>query len=301
MMEERHRKPGSVRLTDEQYQEMERLGMDNESAYVKYKLNGAQQHLQVLRSERSVEETHADDQSFKETQAAEKSKDALRPESNLNDRLALQRLSLENEQLKSKLDELTQAKEQALDGIHGQVSSMLRDELLKRDFDQSKKDVTRLEKEIERLEKELEKSQDEVEEKDGEIEELVKKLGLIELGKALLPGAVNGLARRYPKEMQGLAETLGELSGEEMSQLPAASLNEEQQNLLNIAEYFRELFDDEQFEQVVQLVSMMGEQIAEDQTVVGKVLYYLKQLAKVRRSQQKQSQQQIEQEQQNEL
>ena len=54
MIEERQRKPGSVRLTDEQYQEMERLGIDNESAYVKHKLNGArngheQQHLQVLR------------------------------------------------------------------------------------------------------------------------------------------------------------------------------------------------------------------------------------------------------------
>lgn len=299
MMEERQRKPGSVRLTEEQYQEMERLGLDNESAYVKYKLNGAQQHLQVLRKE-SLEDTQTKGDLHKETVATGKSMEHPSPSGNLNDRLALQRLSLENEQLKSKLDELTQAKEQALDGIHGQVSSMLRDELLKRDFEQSKKEVTRLEKEIERLEKELEKSQDEVEEKDGEIEELVKKLGLVELGKALLPGAVNGLARKYPKEMQGLAETLGELSGEEMNQLSAASLNEEQQNLLNIAEYFRELFDDEQIEQVVQLVSMMGEQLAEDQTVIGKVVYYLKQLAKVRRSQQKQSQQQMEQEQQNE-
>ena len=95
--------------------------------------------------------------------------------------------------------------------------------------------------------------------------------------------------------MKGLAETLGELSGEEMNQLPAASLSEEQQNLLNIAQYFRELFDDEQFEQVVQLVSMMGEQVGEDETLIGKVVYYLKQLAKVRRSQQKQTENQDKQ------
>ena len=58
MIEERQRKPGSVRLTDEQYQEMERLGIDNESAYVKHKLNGAQQHLQVLRKE-SLQDSHS--------------------------------------------------------------------------------------------------------------------------------------------------------------------------------------------------------------------------------------------------
>ncbi len=278
MIEERQRKPGSVRLTDEQYEEMERLGIDNESAYVKHKLNGAQQHLQVLRKEEHVEQEH---------QYPVQS-EQLPQSGNMADKLALQKLTMENEQLKSKLDEVAQSRTEALDGIHGQVSSMLRDELLKRDFEQSKKETARLEKEIERLEKELEKSEAEVEEKESEVEELVKKLGIVELGKALLPGAVNGLARRYPKEMQGLAETLGELSGEEMSQLPAG-LSEEKQNLLSIAEYFRELFDDEQFEQVVQMISLLGEQITEDETLIGKVVYYLKQLAKVRKSQQMQT------------
>ena len=293
MIEERQRKPGSVRLTDEQYQEMEHLGIDNESAYVKHKLSGAQQHLQVLRKE-PLQGSHSNDRLIKGEETEKEFANHPIQASNLNDRLALQRLSLENEQLKSKLDELTQAKEQALDGIHGQVSSMLQDELLKRDFEQSKKETAQLEKEIERLEKELEKSETEVEEKESEVEELVKKLGIVELGKALLPGAVNGLARRYPKEMQGLAETLGELSGEEMGQLPAG-LSEEKQNLLSIAEYFRELFDDEQFEQVVQMISLLGEQITEDETLIGKVVYYLKQLAKVRKSQQMQAENQNEQ------
>ena len=284
MIEERQRKPGSVRLTDEQYQEMERLGIDNESAYVKHKLNGAQQHLQVLRKEEHVEQEH---QYSVQTEQLPQS-------GNMADKLALQKLTMENEQLRSKLDEVAQLRTEALDGIHGQVSSMLRDELLKRDYEQSKKETAQLEKEIERLEKELEKSKAEVEEKESEVEELVKKLGIVELGKALLPGAVNGLARRYPKEMQGLAETLGELSGEEMSQLPAG-LSEEKQNLLSIAEYFRELFDDEQFEQVVQMISLLGEQITEDETLIGKVVYYLKQLAKVRKSQQMQTENQNEQ------
>ena len=294
MIEERQRKPGSVRLTDEQYQEMERLGIDNESAYVKHKLNGAQQHLQILRKEEHTEREHP--YPVQSEQLPESGSLADKPATTnvLADKLALQKLAMENEQLRSKLDEVAQSRTEALDGIHGQVSSMLRDELLKRDFEQSKKETARLEKEIERLEKELEKSEAEVEEKESEVEELVKKLGIVELGKALLPGAVNGLARKYPKEMQGLSETLGELSGEEISQLPAG-LSEEKQNLLNIAEYFRELFDDEQFEQVVQMISLLGEQITEDETLIGKVVYYLKQLAKVRKSQQMQSENQNEQ------
>jgi len=90
--------------------------------------------------------------------------------------------------------------------------------------------------------------------------------------------------------MQGLASTLGELSGDgDTDKLQAAaSLSEEQQNLLNISEYFRELFDDEQFEQLVQMVSQLGEQIKIDETIITKVIYYLNQLARMRSSKQKQ-------------
>ncbi len=274
-MEERHRKPGSVRLSDEQYEEMERLGIDSESAYVKYKLNGAQQHLQVLRNEEQTQVSAPVEQV---------------PIQSFEDKLALQKLAIENEQLKNKLEEVSASKEETLSGIHDQVSGMLRDELLKRDFEDLKKDVATKDKVINKLERELEKATAQIEDKESEIEELVKKLGLVELGKALLPGAVSGLAKKYPKEMQGLAATLGELSGEEPGQLPAAGqLSEEQQNLLNIAEYFRELFDDEQFEQIIQMISQLGEQIQQDDTVIGKVIYYLNQLSKVKKAQQKQA------------
>lgn len=278
-MEERQRKPGSVRLSDEQYAEMEKLGMDNESAYVKYKLNGAQHRLQVLRN---------DQQPLAGDMLSSAGKQLN--DQNIADKLALQRFTIENEQLKAKLAELSVSKDEVLDGVHSQVSNMLKDELLKRDMDALKKEVQQKEKENEQLQKALEKSEEEVEEKESEIEELVKKIGLVELGKALLPGAVNGLARRFPKEMQGLASTLGELSGDgDTDKLQAAaSLSEEQQNLLNISEYFRELFDDEQFEQLVQMVSQLGEQIKIDETIITKVIYYLNQLARIRSSKQKQ-------------
>ena len=266
MEAERTKKPGSVRLTDAQYEEMERLGVDNESAYVKYKLSGAQQHLQVLRREEPPEP-----QSVVEGSVA--------------DQLAIQRLSLENDQLKSKLNELSRVKEETLSGLHSQVEGLLRDELLKRDFDALKKENNSLQRELEKAEKELAKSEQTIEEKSAEIEELVKKLGLIELGKVLLPGAINGLANRYPQEMQGLASTLGSLSGEGVQQLlPGAGLSQEQQNLLNIAQYFRELFNDEQFEQVVQLVTQLGEQVEQDSTMINKVIYYLNQMAKMRKA-----------------
>lgn len=268
MEAERTKKPGSVRLTDAQYEEMERLGVDNESAYVKYKLSGAQQHLQVLRREEPPE--------FQPQSVVEGS---------VADQLAIQRLSLENDQLKSKLNELSRVKEETLSGLHSQVEGLLRDELLKRDFDALKKENTGLQRELEKAEKELAKSEQTIEEKSAEIEELVKKLGLIELGKVLLPGAINGLANRYPQEMQGLASTLGSLSGEGVQQLlPGAGLSQEQQNLLNIAQYFRELFNDEQFEQVVQLVTQLGEQVEQDSTMINKVIYYLNQMAKMRKA-----------------
>jgi len=281
MEADRIRKPGSVRLTDEQYEEMEALGLENESAYVKYKLSGAQKHLQILRDS--------------PTQDREEKSDAVEKPSEpsvLADKLALQKLSLENEQLKRKLEEVSRSREESLNGIHNQVEGLLKDELLKRDFEAVKKENAGLQKEIDRLEKELEKSEEALEEKSDEIEELVKKLGLVELGKVLLPGAINGLASKYPKEMQGLASTLGSLSGEDVKQLlPAANLSEEQQNLLNIAEYFRELFDDEQFEQVVQMVSQLGEQVKEDATMITKVIYYLNQMSKIRKSKQMQAEQ----------
>ena len=276
MEAERIRKPGSVRLTEEQYEEMAALGLENESAYVKYKLNGAQKHLQVLRnsSELSNQVNH------QQNESSDYLKTTPEP---LEDKLALQKLSMENEQLKQKLEEISRSKEESLSGIHNQVEGLLKDELLKRDFEVAKKENAALQKEIEKLEKELEKSEETIEEKSGEIEELVKKLGLVELGKVLLPGAISGLASKYPKEMQGLATTLGSLSGEDVKQLlPAAGLPEEQQNLLNIAEYFRELFDDEQFEQVIQLISQLGEQIKEDGAMINKVIYYLNQMSKIR-------------------
>ena len=275
MMEERQRKPGSVRLTEEQYREMEQLGLDNESAYVKYKLNGAQQHLQVLRDEQ------------KETPKIDSSPQTEIAPGKLEDRLALQRLSLENEQLKSKLDELTQSKAEALDGIHGQVTALLRDELLQRDFEALKKEAAARQKEMESLEKDLEQSKKAIGEKEGEIRELVKKLGLVEVGKALLPGAVNGLARQFPREMKGLAQTLGELSGEEFPQLTSTGQPaDEQQHLLNVVAYFRELFDEEQFEQVVQLISQLGEQLKEDESLIGKMRYYLDRVTRVKAAQQ---------------
>lgn len=281
MEADRIRRPGSVRLTDEQYEEMEALGLENESAYVKYKLSGAQKHLQVLRDNPArVSKEKPDVASVKVTGDS------------FEDKLALQKLSLENEQLKQKLEEISQNRAESLNGIHNQVEGLLKDELLKRDFDTLKKENAGLLKDIEKLEKELEKSEEALEEKADEIEELVKKLSLVELGKVLLPGAINGLASKYPKELQGLASTLGSLSGEDVKQLlPAANLSEEQQNLLNIAEYFRELFDDEQFEQVVQMVSQLGKQVKEDATMITKVIYYLNQMSKIRKSKQKQTEQ----------
>ena len=266
-MEERqnHRKrnPGAVRLTDEQYEEMELLGLSNESAYVNYKLNG-NGHLKVSRSDaREHENQHSP---------------------YIASQLALQKAAFENQQLREKLEELSRSSEESLNGVSIRVNKMLEEELLRRDYEALKKERDHLSREIEKLEKKLEKAEDKLEEKSQEIEELAKKFGLIELGKTLLPSAISGLAKKYPKELKSLATTLGELAGDEEKMLEATGLNEEQQNLLNIAEYFRSLFDDKQFEQLIEIVSLMGTAVKEDIQLMQKIMYYLNQLSRVRKA-----------------
>ena len=271
----RIRRPGSVRLTDEQYEEMERLGLDSESAYVKHKLNEAQDHLHLMKVDRSVESAVPPNGPAYSMERSD------RPPSGLTDRLAIQRLTLENQRLLEKLGALSEDRESTLDGIPQKVNHLLQQELQKRDLEALKKDNERQEKDIEKLEKLLEKTDASIEDKQHEIEELVKKLGLVEVGKALLPGAISGLSQRYPREMQGLASTLGALSGEEAVGLPAGSLDEEQQQLLQIAQYVRELFDEAQFELFLQMVSQLGEQLQEDEGLIRKMIYYLNQLKKM--------------------
>lgn len=261
--ENRKRNPGAVRLTDEQYEEMEYLGLSNESAYVNYKLNG-NGHLKVSHNDYRENETQ-------------------HPQY-IASQLALQKAAFENKQLKEKLEELTRSSEESLNGVSIRVNKMLQEELLRRDFEALKKERDNLSKEVEKLENKLEKAEDQLEEKAEEIGELTKRFGLIELGKTLLPGAISGLARRYPRELRNLAASLGELTGDEGKMLEASDLNEEQRNLLQIAEYFRSLFDDKQFEQLIEIVSLMGTAIKEDVQLMQKILYYLNQLSRIRKA-----------------
>ena len=81
---------------------------------------------------------------------------------------------------------------------------MLEEELQKRDYEELKKTYAASESKLKKL-------QDNLEETKKENEALVKKLSFVELGKALLPGAITGLAKQYPKQMKGIAGTLGSL------------------------------------------------------------------------------------------
>ena len=267
-MEEFKRKikrPGSVRLSDAQYEEMESLGMDNESAYVKYKLNSAVQHLKVIKEDSLPELSKTTPLNSVAANGIE-------------ERLALQRLEFENRQLQEKLDALHQSKEHTLNGVQHQVGNLLKEELQRRDFEQLKKDHAALQKSLATTEDTLKKSEAKVNEKEAEITALIKKLGLIELGKALLPGAISGLAQRFPSQMQGVANTLGAIGMGAAENEPMQNLEGEQQHLLQIATYFRELFSEAQFEEVVQLVIQLGNVIKIDTKVIQKMSYYLDKL-----------------------
>ncbi|WP_282088285.1 hypothetical protein [Aquimarina algiphila] len=209
-----------------------------------------------------------------------------KPHTNVvEDQLTIQRLSIENQKLQERLEEISKNNQETLNGVHHKVHSLLQEELQKRDFEELKKAYAMRSDKIKELEKSLSESKKETEAKQEEIEALVKKLGFVELGKALLPGAISGLAKQYPKQMQGIAGTLGRLGIPDTADIK----NEDQQHLLQIAEYLQELFTEEQFEQVVQLMIQLGEQIKEDQGLIQKLVYYLNQLQQKKEQRDKES------------
>lgn len=272
-MEAKNRKPGSVRLNEEQYTEMERLGFTNESAYVRYKMDQAQTKLEVLK-------TPEGDQ----IKMLPATKNKVSNHTPIEDQLTIQRLAMENSKLREQLDKLDEHNREALTGINHKVHTLLQEELQKRDYEELKKSYSVSELKVKQLQENLDEAQ-------KEIEALVKKLGFVELGKALLPGAISGLAKQYPKQMQNVAGTLGKLG---LSDGETNTLTENQDHLTQIVHYLQEVFTEEQFEQILQLMIQLGEQIQSDQGLIQKVAYYLNQLQ--RRDNAKQKKTQIESE-----
>ncbi len=267
-MEVRHKKPGSVRLNDRQYQEMEQLGFQSESAYVKYKMEQGQSKLEVLKSpSENVVRTLP-------VVSEKRSHPGV-----MEDQLTIQRLTLENRKLQEKLEEVSKHSEETLSGVHHKVHSMLQEELQKRDYENLKEAFVKSETKIEQLQKSLHESKKETEAKQQEIEALVKKLGFVELGKALLPGAISGLAKQYPKQMQGIAGTLGSLGlSHHIADEHIDEAHKDNEHLLHILHYLKEVCTEEQFEQLIALMMEIAEQIKQDNKLIQKIGYYLNQL-----------------------
>ncbi len=258
-MEAKRRNLGSVRLTDAQYEEMDRLGFTSESAYVRHKMQQAETKLEVLK-------TTQDKNTVRQLSIPGISGVS---NTNIEDQLTIQRLAIENKKLQEQLEQVTQSQQEALNGVHHKVHSMLQEELQKRDYEELKKSYAASESKLKKL-------QENLEEKKKENEALVKKLSFVELGKALLPGAITGLAKQYPKQMKGIAGTLGSLGMTDAKE--NGNTSEEENYLLQVIEHLGELFTEEQFEQVLQLMFQLAEQIKDDQGLLQKIAYYLNQL-----------------------
>lgn len=249
------RKTGSVRLSEVQYTEMQRLGIDSESAYIRHKLEQGQTKLEVLKTPIKTEALN---------------------ETELQEQLTIQRLTLENNQLKNQLETSDHNNREALNGVNQRVHTMLQDELFKRDFETLKKEHTQREAAIKKLEEELSAAKKESASRKEEIEALVKKLGFLELGKAFIPSAISGLAKHYPNQMRGIAGTLGQL-GLEQGEIDSEQIGQED-HLQQVIDYLRDQFSDTQFEQTLQLMMSLAEHIKADTQIIEKVNYYLNQL-----------------------
>ena len=266
MMETSERLTGTIRLNKEMRAEMIALGFTSPSEYIKHKMESGHKKLAVLKNPdekgaiRHLPVTNNKNQS----------------DNQLTNKLTIQRLSLENQKLQEKLEEITKSNEQTLSGVHHKVHNMLQEELQKRDFESLKKDYSEREQQVRELEDSLQKAKKETDTKQEEIEALVKKLGVVELGKALLPSAISGLAKQYPSQMKGIAGTLGRLGINDADQKE----NDQQENeyMLQILEHLSEVFTEKQFEEVIQLLLQVSDQIKDDQGLIQKIGYYLNQL-----------------------
>ncbi len=254
-MEARNRKPGSVRLSELQYQEMHKLGFTNESAYVRYKMEQAESKLNTLQ------------ETVQQVKMLPATREKVSHDAVMEDQLTIQRLSMENRKLQEKLEQISKSNQETLNGVGHKVHSLLQEELQKRDYEDLKKSYSQSESKVKKLQEDLDESK-------KEIKALVKKLGLVELGKALLPGAISGLAKHYPKQMKGIAGTLGRLGVPDTE----GTTNEEQQHLLQILEYLQEVCTQTQFEQVLQLMMQVAEQLKDDEGLIQKIGYYMEQL-----------------------
>ncbi len=273
-MEVRNKKPGSARLKEVHYRQMEELGITNESAYLQHLLEKNQSKLEVVK-----------EQQYKMLPATQ---DTVAHNTIVKDQLTIQRLSLENRKLQEKLEQLSKSTQETLNGVHHKVHSLLQEELQKRDFESLKKSHAQCEQHIKQLEKELQNAKERTQQKQKEIEALVKKLGFVELGKTLLPGAISGLAKQYPKQMKGIAGTLGRLG------FPHSfnEADQEKDHLLQIIEYLQEVFTEQQFEQALQLMVQLGEQIKQDDGLIKKISYYMEQLQQNSKQAHKESEEQ---------
>jgi len=257
------RKTGSVRLSDAQYTEMQQLGINSESAYVRYKMNQGQTKLEALKTPLK---THPIETLLNQDS----------DEKAIAHQLAIQRLTMENSQLKNKLETIDHNNREALNGVNQRVHSLLQDELLKRDFETLKKEHAERDTTIKTLEEQLRDVKKESESRKEEIEALVKKLGLVELGKAIIPSAISGLVKHYPSQMKGIAGTLGQL-GLEQAETDSSAMNQEE-HFQQIINYLQERLNEAQFEQTFQLLMVLADHIKADATIIEKMNYYLNQL-----------------------
>ena len=102
------RKTASVRLTEAQYEEMTSLGIETESAYVRYKMEQAQEQVALLKTPLS--------EGVVKTLPATKAVAAK--QTVIEDQLTIQRLAMENSQLKTKLEAIDQNNREALNGVN---------------------------------------------------------------------------------------------------------------------------------------------------------------------------------------
>jgi hypothetical protein len=227
---------GAYRLSKEEMHDAETLGFTSASKYLRYKLS------------KLKEDNHEDPELEEELRKSQEQ--PLKPStepiipattmetSNLNDEV-YKRIRAEEElkYLKQKMSE----QQGQLNGYFGEVEKRIQEELLKRDHELLKKELAQAKKELDGIERENENL--EVRNK-----ELEKQMQFLDTLREFTPQIVNGLAGRFPRQAERIANSLAGIVPESSS-----SLSEEDKSDLEFSKHFKSLFTDSEFREVMNL------------------------------------------------
>lgn len=225
-------KAATIKLTDQEVEEMAEMGCASPSEYLRIKLR-----TQITPS--SSETAGSMAFILKEKEKASKLEKTI------------VQMDAENKSLKEKLS-------QGLGNIDGFVNEKFETLVRNQELDRLRKETEEQKNKIKELEKDLATTTDE---KEG----LGKQLGFVDTLGKLLPAVVNGFSQKFPTQAERIVNGLSGIVGGNAQQLQPAS--PVRQDLVDFANFLNDTFTNEE----VQIIGEIIYKMADDKYLINTV------------------------------